>query len=201
MSGTRGFSQGALKQGSLKRRLTPENFAQIIDDTGGGFAPEGTQTRRLKLKGISSTLKINIFVGIISDNVAVPLTAADVPAGAVTMQLTPIALMPDGNPAYGRPVFQDPILASLDNGNHPLPVDCPFGWEITDGTMADEIQIDISLDMEEWIDLELVGNLACIVEAEYNGDWQYPVGAAFALNQLQLVGSGAPVIINTGVDP
>lgn len=181
----REFTQTSYKKGNLKRRLNVATVALLTATTTS--TASGTHTFRLVLKGINADLTVHIAVGAIGNSITDKIESSDVPAGAIYMQLTPVNNFPDAAPMFLRPIFQNPALSGADNNNHPLPMECPFGWEFS--TVGDEVYIDITVNATLFLTTELEGSIACEVEVEYTGAWNYPEAPLFALNQVQLTGS------------
>ncbi len=189
-------SATSIKHGLLKRRLPAVEIAYLDPNISG--AVEGTMDFRLQLKNLSGNLNVHIYAGFATPDSQGGIEAADVTAGAATIQLTPTELTPNNGRVFLRPVFQDPTAAQ--NENHPLPQDLPFGWEFT--TESDEVYIDIVVDLvtiADVIDEPLEGNLVVGAVVEYNGEWWNIDAAEKAISAviLQGVGSGK-AIIGTG---
>lgn len=185
-----GGTQGYLF-GQLKRRLKSIPLCRFTSGEESITITENT-TFKLLIKGLTGVLNIHIAVGIESiDNT--PVRPSDVPAGGATMQLIPINLFPDvAKKVFLREVFQDPTLAGTDNGNHPLPMDIPFGWE--GSTEADQVELDVDVNVigadesSPWEGTLINGRLIAQVTIEYNGQWWDSKAIQQALSQVTFEG-------------
>ncbi len=196
MPGIREGSGDAFKRGSLKRRL-PAVAIVNLDSSGEGSISDGaTRTYTLILKNLNADLKIHIAAGPVAETSQAPIKAADVPALAMTMQLTPIANSPSSPPLWLRPVFQDPTLAQ--NSNNPLAQDLPFGWEFT--TNGDDVEILITVDQALLVGTELDGRVVVEVDIEYDGYYWDTKMIQFAIDQVQLTNSGDAVTLSTATE-
>lgn len=189
---TREGSSNSIKHGDLKRRLPVVVLANLSSATTG--ATSGTATFRLQLKNLSGDLNVHVFAGFASPNSQGTIEAGAITAGAATMQLTPTQLTPNAGRVFLRPVFQDPTAAQ--NENHPLAQDLPFGWEFQ--TEADEVYIDITVNLVTIAVGALDGLLVVDAVVEYNGEWWDIKAAELAISSVILQGIGIPRIIGTG---
>ncbi len=185
--GTQGF-----RFGDLKHRL-PSIPLVALNSAPGETVPlmEDNTTFRLVVKGLSGVLNVHVSVGIEGETGFV--RPEDVPAGAATMQITPINLFPDvAKKVYLRPVFQDPTLTPLDNQDHPLAVDIPFGWE--GATEADQLELEVNMvitaedESEPWVGALLNGRIVAQVAIEYNGQWWDQKAIQQAISQVTFEG-------------
>lgn len=170
------------KIGSLKRRLPAVVLATL---NSGVTSSLGALQQHIILKNLNGSLKVQIMGSFSSVDGKTPIIPANIPAGAVTMQLTPVVLTPNAGKIFGRPVFQDPTVAAT-NQNHPLPQDLPFGWEFS--TEADEVYIDIAI-ADVFGGLNLDGQIVVAASVEYNGNWWSIDAIKFAISQVQLTGA------------
>lgn len=179
------------KVGSLKRRLPAVILANLDSFTAGDLL---TTTRQLVLKNLNGDLNIQIAASFASPTDGTAILPSAIPAGAVTMQLTPVVNTPNAGKIYLRPVFQDPTAAS--NANNPLPQDLPFGWEFS--TEADEIYLDFIINDTLFGATDLQGQIVVAVTIEYNGEWWSTEAVQYAISQVQLTGC-QPALIGTEV--
>lgn len=186
---TIGGGSHGFKVGSLKRRLDAVTVA-ILDPLTTGTT--GTANFQLFLKNLNADLSVHLF-GAFSSPDQSGLDPSIIPAGAVTIQLTPRALTPNVGRVYLRPVFQDPTAAQ--NENHPLPQDLPFGWEFT--TNADEVRVDLTVDLGLFDGSEN-GQIIVGCDVEYDGAWWDTEAYRYAISQVQLTKPGV-LIIGTGL--
>jgi hypothetical protein len=178
------------KIGSLKRRLPAVVLATLNSSQTSSL---GTINQHIVLKNLSGSLKCQIMGSFSSIDGKPAIVPASIPAGAVTMQLTPVVLTPNAGKIYGRPTFQDPT--ALANQNHPLPQDLPFGWEFS--TESDEVYIDVVI-ADVFGGLALDGQIVIAASVEYNGDWWSVEAIKYALSRVQLTGANPPQIGTAG---
>ncbi len=178
----------SFKVGSLKRRLP----AVVIARLSPGATTDNDTARQLVLKNLNGDLKIQIAASFSSPTDGTPLLPAVIPAGTVTMQLTPVVNSPNSGKLYLRPVFQDPT--ALANQNHPLAQDLPFGWEFQTG--ADEVYIDFVFAPGNIANSNLTGQCVVAVTIEYDGNWWSNEAIKYAISQVQLTGC-QPLLIGT----
>jgi hypothetical protein len=192
-AGTRGYSQDAYRVGDLKRRLDTVGLAKLTNDGLGNLAAAGVYTFRRVVKNINRGLSLHVSVGLVGTGVGAPIESVILPAGAITMQLTPVNVFGDSPPMFLRPVFQDPTFS--DNGNHPLPQDCPFGWEFE--SVGDDVYVDVTVTTALLLSLGITAKLQLQVAAEYSGAWPFPEALKYMLNQVQIAGGTSDMIFDT----
>lgn len=192
MSGTKQGSTDTFKVGSLKRRLDPITIALL-----NTVAPTDSVDRfaaRLLLTGLNTDLTVHVAVAITNDN-QTPIEPANYPVNPGTIQLIPRVIPPGAPPMWLRQVFQDP--AAVDNKNHPLAMDIPFGWSF-EPEGADEVIIDLACTAGAYIHSQIVGQLVVQVTVEYTGTWWDTKAIMYALGQVRLSGAPDPRVIDTG---
>ncbi len=198
-------STDSYKAGSRKRRLPPIVLARLGQSANTSFL-----TYKLMLTGLNTDLTALIGVGwapttgsgdILPAMTAVfPLQYPTVPG---SVQLVPKMETP-GAPLFLRPVFQNP--AAVDNSNHPLGMDIPFGWSF-ESEGVDSVLIVVSIDANQYLapPVPPVGSLlVCDVTVEYTGESlsiaSQPDREAiiYALGQVKISGSNNPDVIGPG---
>jgi len=189
---TREFSENAYKVGDLKRRLPTTVLALLTQSGAGTLAPAGVHTIRRVVKNINKGLSLHVSVGLQSDGASKMVEASVLPAGAITWQGTPVNQFGDA-PVPLRPIFQDPT--AVDNGNHPMPQDVPFGWEFS--TVGDDLVIDVVVTTALLINTLITAQLVLQVAVEYSGAWPFPEAVKYMLNQVQLTSGGTTLNFDT----
>ncbi len=190
--GTRVFSNEAYKIGDLKRRLPTLVIANFFNSALGVFNT-GNFNFRAVLKNLSEGIDIDISVAAVGLDVTTPIMPSQIPATAITMQLTPVKIFGDCPPTFLRPVFQDPT--AIDYSNHPLAQDVPFGWDFH--SVADEVYIDIVVNADLLVGTNLLGALVVQAAVEYDSSWPFPEAVKYQLAKVQLTPSGAPLRFDT----
>ena len=170
------------KHGILKRRIPAVILARLDPLTVGNVA---TTTKQLVLKNLNGDLNIQIAASFSATSDGTAILPAVIPAGAATIQLTPVVNTPNAGKLYLRPVFQDPTAAS--NENFPLPQDFPFGWEFK--TRTDEVYIDVIINNSLFNGTFLDGQIVIAVTIEYDGEWWSTEAVQYAISQVQLTGT------------
>ena len=190
-----GENQGTAgwKEGNLRRYLQSVAIFQLDPTTG----PEGGNTQRLWLTGLSAVLKVQIACGMIPAGDGGNNTPFAWPAGGGTLQLYPCTKFPDVGQrhVFLRPVFQDPT--NVTNTNAPLAQELPFGWEGA-FTLADDVLIEVILNQGNWSGSALAGSIVVQVVVEYNGAWWDIAAIEKAMGKVNLMGTGNPLFFGTG---
>lgn len=202
-------SQGgtnAFLGGNFKRKLDPVTVALFASTYP---TVPGAQTISLYLKNLCGQLFCHIGAGfslapgVNGNNGNNPLLPGDwgggVLPGLATMQLTPIMDSGAAPKLALRRVFQDPT--ALQNQDHPLPQDLPFGWEFT--TEADQVLIQIALNTVALANVTFNG-IAISVQAtvefigQQGADWDEQ-SIRRALGQVILTRAGDSMLVQSAL--
>lgn len=169
LANEQGSPQG-FRYGNLKRQLDTVQLVQLDSATTNPGDGEDLSFR-LRLVGLTGSLRVQIACGPISATPEVPATPDVFPATGGTIQLTPQTQFGDGAPMWLRPAFQDPF--GTPHVNTPLPEALPFSYEFS--TEADAVIIDVVVAQSAFVNAAIGGlpngHISVQITVEYNGNW------------------------------